>query len=90
MDKDSDEEFFDAEMEKEWSEVTLPSPSMSVPGIGDEDPPDIEEDKDLEEEDDTSGIKQSPELSMCVDRAHPCVYSVMTIVPFFHRWCPSK
>lgn len=56
MEKDSEEEFFDAEMEGEWSVggATVSSPSMSVP-VAEEDPSDIEEDEDYNEQDDTSG-----------------------------------
>ena len=57
MENNSDEEFFDAEMEGEWS---VPPPSayrpivMSVP-VSEGDPSDIEEDEDYDEEDNTSG-----------------------------------
>lgn len=64
MDKDSDEEFFDAEMEGEWSMgggmASSSHPSVSVP-VAEGDPPEVEEDGDYEEADDTSGLPQHPQ-----------------------------
>jgi hypothetical protein len=56
LEKESDDEFFDVEMEAEWSKGggMVSSPSMSAP-VAEEDPSDIEEDEDYDEEDDTSG-----------------------------------
>lgn len=57
LEKDSDDEFFDVEMEAEWSVGggVVSSPSMSAPVV-EEDPSDIEEDEDYDEQDDTSGM----------------------------------
>ena len=52
----SSDEFFDADTELEYpmSPTVVTSPSLSVP-VPEGDPPDVEEEQDLVEEDDTSG-----------------------------------
>ncbi len=57
MENNSDDEFFDAEMEGEWSTPAPPTSRpkvMSVPVV-EGDPPDVEEEEDYDEEDNASG-----------------------------------